>query len=340
MRATFDRQQIPETPSPLPTPTQPPTVPHHLAGRILDTAIACLVDNPTRKFTYVEIAYFERWWQIQNDAMKATVRQLVQNGQLEFNLGGWCMNDEATPLYSQEVDQMTEGAQFLLRELGARPTVGWHVDPFGHSAATPSMWAQMGLDGFGLNRIDYRLKNELMQTKGLEFVWRSSASMGTETDMWIHIMPFHYCTPGECGYDGGLIINTDALLPTYGVNVQQQAQDFLAMSRGRMQLMLHDKVLIPFGCDFAHQNAYRSFVQMDQLIAYINANPALNARVQYATFSDYVAAVHSANVTWPLRTPEMGDFFPYADHPSQCGVRRCHVDHRTTCRVAVHGVLA
>ena len=37
------------------------------------------------------------------------------------------MNDEATPIYWQEIDQMTEGMQFLLRELPAFPTVGWHV---------------------------------------------------------------------------------------------------------------------------------------------------------------------------------------------------------------------
>ncbi len=37
------------------------------------------------------------------------------------------MNDEANPIYWQEIDQMTEGMQLILREIGARPTVGWHV---------------------------------------------------------------------------------------------------------------------------------------------------------------------------------------------------------------------
>ena len=54
---------------------------------------------------------------------------------------------------------MTEGAQFVLREFGpaARAMSGWHVDPFGHSAATASLWSQMGFDAFGLNRIDDRI---------------------------------------------------------------------------------------------------------------------------------------------------------------------------------------
>ena len=37
------------------------------------------------------------------------------------------MNDEANTLYSQEIDQMTEGMQFILNTVGAIPTVGWHV---------------------------------------------------------------------------------------------------------------------------------------------------------------------------------------------------------------------
>eukprot|EP00048_Salpingoeca_helianthica_P001784 m.51619 g.51619 ORF g.51619 m.51619 type:complete len:1134 (-) comp11716_c0_seq2:511-3912(-) len=282
---------------------------------ILDTAIQCLLDNPERKFTYVELAYFYRWWQTQPETTKEAVRGLVKRGQLEFNLGGWCMNDEANPIYWQEIDQMTLGAQFLLREFGVTPTVGWHVDPFGHSSSTASMWQQMGMNAFGFWRIHYALAQRLAASKSMEFVWRSSDSLGTENDIWCHIMPYAYCTPGECGYDGGLIVDDDPLLPTYQMNIKQQAEDFVRMARDRLQFVRHSHVLIPFGCDFAHQNAYRSFKQMDKLIAYVNADPSLNATVQYSFFSDYAKAVHQEPVTWPLHKPSDGDFFPYADHP-------------------------
>ena len=45
--------------------------------------------------------------------------------------------------YESVIDQMTFGHQFLLTEFGVRPRIGWHVDPFGHSATQASLFAQV-----------------------------------------------------------------------------------------------------------------------------------------------------------------------------------------------------
>ncbi len=65
--------------------------------------------------------------------------------------------DEANPSVSAIVHQMTDGAQFALHSFGdnSRATVGWHVDPFGHSWVTGGLWAEIGFDAFGINRINY-----------------------------------------------------------------------------------------------------------------------------------------------------------------------------------------
>ena len=47
---------------------------------IIDSAIDALLQNPDRRFIYVEMAFFWRWWMEQNDDMKTTVRQLVNTG--------------------------------------------------------------------------------------------------------------------------------------------------------------------------------------------------------------------------------------------------------------------
>ena len=48
------------------------------------------------RFIYVEVAFFNKWWVEQTDERKDLVKQLVNEGRLEFINGGWCMNDEAT----------------------------------------------------------------------------------------------------------------------------------------------------------------------------------------------------------------------------------------------------
>ena len=44
------------------------------------------------------------------------------------------MHDEATPYYTDMIDQTTLGHRFLAEELDVVPRIGWQIDPFGHSA--------------------------------------------------------------------------------------------------------------------------------------------------------------------------------------------------------------
>jgi len=44
------------------------------------------VDNPDRRFIYVEMAFFSRWWNQQSDDMRNTVKQLVNEGLCQSNL--------------------------------------------------------------------------------------------------------------------------------------------------------------------------------------------------------------------------------------------------------------
>jgi alpha-mannosidase len=45
------------------------------------------------------------------------------------------MHDEASPFYTEMVDQTTRGHQFLKKNFGASavPRGTWQIDPFGHS---------------------------------------------------------------------------------------------------------------------------------------------------------------------------------------------------------------
>ncbi len=56
---------------------------------VLDTVVDELLKDPARRFVYVEIAYFYRWWNEQNNITKQSVRNLVNEGRLEFVIGAW-----------------------------------------------------------------------------------------------------------------------------------------------------------------------------------------------------------------------------------------------------------
>ena len=138
---------------------------------ILDSVVVSLLKNPSRTFTYVEQKFFSMWWQEQSQEIKASVHTLIDNKQLSFVNGGWCMHDEATTHYMGMIDQTTLGHQFLQRELGVIPKVGWQLDPFGHSATQASLLtAKAGMDALYFGRVDYqdlKIRHETQECEGL-----------------------------------------------------------------------------------------------------------------------------------------------------------------------------
>ena len=49
---------------------------------------------------------------------------------------------------------MIEGHAFLRKEFGIVPKIVWHPDDFGHSAATPDLYAKMGFEAVFFARDD------------------------------------------------------------------------------------------------------------------------------------------------------------------------------------------
>jgi len=275
---------------------------------ILDSTIDQLVANPNRKFIYVEIAFFERWWYEQTEFRKQTVRNLVSEGRLEFINGGYCMNDEATTHYQDIIDQMTLGHLFLYREFGVRPRIGWHIDPFGHAISQASLFAQMGFDAFFFARIDYRDREIRRLTKQMEFVWENSPSLGSQTDIFSTILYGDYCYLTKFAFEGyDAPIQDDPRLFDY--NVKERADLFATEVRQRAQAFKSNQMMVFLGCDFQFQNAIKNFKNMDKLMAYINSNSdTYKLNVIYSTPSIYIDAIHSEGLTWNTYAH---DFLPY-----------------------------
>ncbi|KAM3925843.1 lysosomal alpha-mannosidase [Leptodactylus fuscus] len=285
---------------------------------ILDSVVQQLLADPRRRFIYVESAFFWRWWQEQKECMQKDVIQLVQEGRLEFINGGWTMNDEAATHYSAIIDQMTLGLQFLQTVFGecGRPSVAWHIDPFGHSREQALLFAQMGFDGLFLGRLDYQDKINRMNTKNMEMIWRGSDDLAAPTaDLFTGVLPNGYNPPDHFCWDqlcSDAPIMDNPQLEDY--NVDAIIDSFLDVVRKQSSKYRSTHIVMTMGSDFQYENAIPWFKNMDKLIQVVNAQQVNGSKVNviYSTPSCYLTALNRANLSWPVKTD---DFFPYADGP-------------------------
>ncbi|KAE9586550.1 putative alpha-mannosidase [Lupinus albus] len=280
---------------------------------VLDSVISALLEDKNRKFIYVEMAFFQRWWRQQSKAKKIKVKELVDSGQLEFINGGMCMHDEATPHYIDLIDQTTLGHQFIKEEFGKTPRVGWQIDPFGHSAVQAYLLgAELGFDSLFFARIDYQDRAKRLKQKTLEVVWRGSRSLGSSSQIFTGIFPRHYDPPDGFTFEINDVsppIQDDILLFDY--NVEERVNDFVFAALAQANVTRTNHIMWTMGTDFRYQYANSWFRQMDKFIHYVNQDGRVNAL--YSTPSIYTDAKYAANEQWPLK---IDDFFPYADHPN------------------------
>ncbi|KAM5239300.1 lysosomal alpha-mannosidase [Ctenodactylus gundi] len=286
---------------------------------ILDSVISALLAEPTRRFIYVEMAFFCRWWHQQTNATQEAVRNLVRQGRLEFTNGGWVMNDEAATHYGAIVDQMTLGLRFLEDTFGkdGRPRVAWHIDPFGHSREQASLFAQMGFDGFFFGRLDYQDKLARKGRQEMELIWRASASLKPPTaDLFTGVLPNMYNPPSNLCWD---VLCTDKPVvddprsPEY--NAKELVSYFLQLATAQGQYYRTNHTVMTMGSDFQYENANMWFKNLDKLIRLVNAQQKANGsrvHVLYSTPACYLRELNKANITWSVKED---DFFPYADGP-------------------------
>ena len=282
-------------------------------SQIISNVFSVLSRDPKKKFVWSESSYFQRWYESQSTSTKEAFKLLVYNGQLEFVGGGWSQNDEANPDAITMINQMTEGHQYLLRNFGVQPRVGWQIDPFGHSAVTPSLMALMGFDALVINRIHFNVKTEFKNRKHMEFMWRGvDVGANASATMFTHVLHTHYSAPRGFDWEEGSGVGVNAN------NVRERAKDLSRQLHERMSAYRTNQLLVPWGDDFKFRNAQHQFSQMDQIINEVMARPdEYDMTISYSTLSDYFKAVHQeAKAASPaIAFPVYGDdFFPYADN--------------------------
>lgn len=265
---------------------------------ILSSVVEALEENPSRTFTYVEQKFFTMWWKEQPESVRQRVQRLVRDTkQLNFVNGGWCMHDEAATHYIGMIDQTTLGHNFLKEMFDYVPTVGWQLDPFGHSSTQSSLMTyKMGFNALYFGRIDYQdleLRHATQECEGLwnTFVSTTSNSRGNDTN---HTESINQAAGGSNYMDEGSVFwgLTGSYMGNYGspggycldVNCGKgrksfidknrtaligMIEDFLLAVRQQSDRTKGDHVMLTMGSDFQYQRAAVNFANLDLLIGTI-----------------------------------------------------------------------
>ena len=286
---------------------------------IITSVVEALQKNPQYKFSQTEIYFFSKWWVTQNDTTKNLVKQFVKEKRLEFVLGGWVSNDEACPTYEEIIMNIMTGHEFLKKELGITPKIAWIVDGFGHSAATPELYARMGFESLFFARVGDEEKEYRKSKKLMEFEWQPefegpSGPIKSANSMFTHVT--HEMYQGGCDIDMWIYQSNRQYTENFFNNkIAQHKQNVENMIKCFEIYASHYKtrhVLFTLGTDFAFQFADLSYKYIDGIVKAVNDNKeGKKFKFIYSTVQEYVDSVQSEKKKLAFDWPKFsGDFFP------------------------------
>ncbi|CAG9323240.1 MAN2A2_5 [Blepharisma stoltei] len=281
------------------------------ARNILNNIVSILQKDSRRKIVWSETSFLKMWMDEQSDEKINLFKSFVKNGQIEFVGGGYVQNDEANPDFEMVIRQLETGHQYLNKEFGiTKVRVGWQIDPFGHSALTPSLWSKFGYEFLVTNRINVGLRDELRRDGNIEFLWEG-VNFGHNESIFTHNLYDHYDPPqvlhpykNHCfGY--GPISD----------NILNRCLNIIYnLFNERKSAYKHDKLMLLYGDDFYYMNSdegEKLYKRIEALRDYAEkSNEYPNMKIKIATASEYFDAVKNSK---PKLSVYKGDLLPYVN---------------------------
>ena len=269
--------------------------------------------NANRTFVFCEMINFERWYNSQSEEVKTTLKKWLNEGRIEFVGGGLVMNDEASSFYKDIIDQMRVGMQFIIKEFGTVPKVGWMLDPFGHSPTNALIHSQLGYPYLVIERIEYQEHDDRIKHGNMEFLWRPYNN-DRYRSIFTHLLPYHY---GNSFYYK--FLSEERAIPTTAKIDNLSIELIKLINKVRSGFKHKQNFLFLLGDDFTFMNGDYLYKRMEALMAYINNNQIEKEtfNIFYSTPSKYFEAVEKEieREKIKLHIETDIDFFPYADQP-------------------------
>uniref|UniRef100_A0A0N5A8W6 mannosyl-oligosaccharide 1,3-1,6-alpha-mannosidase n=1 Tax=Syphacia muris TaxID=451379 RepID=A0A0N5A8W6_9BILA len=293
---------------------------------ILDNMHQFLKEHPKMRFMWCEISFFEVWWSKVNETVKSDIKKMISNGQLEIASGSWVMSDEANPYFGSSVDNIIEGQQFVLNELGVKPTVIWSNDPFGYGPTIPYLFKKTGIRRAVINRIHHKIKQYLQSKRAIPFIWKQHFDSSNKSDVLTQVLPYtHYDILNSCGPARSVCCQFDFKrmthfscpgskpVPITNENKAAKAallkQQLVTMSK----LYESNVLLVVWGDDFRYDMLQEWYQHYDNLMPlFEQLNTENDIEVRFGTFNDYFNALEKFYASKSLKPATVsGDFFPY-----------------------------
>ncbi|KAN0006932.1 hypothetical protein ACTFIU_005125 [Dictyostelium citrinum] len=253
---------------------------YNIVQYILSGVVNELHLDKEKKFNWVEIGFFSRWWNDQNEEKRDIVRNLINNKQLVFISGGWVQNDEATPTIDDVITQMTQGHQWLKDTLNYTIEYAWQIDPFGYSSSTPTLFSSMGIKGLVINRVSNDVKSYMKSVKEMEFIWKGSESLGEQSQMLVSTLNVHYDYPKHID-------------PKKDFKLEERVEGFAKYLNDLSKTRESNILMVPLGDDFRYSNAKTEFsVSKEWLKVFQDNKQQYNIKeIKYATLDEYFIAL-------------------------------------------------
>ena len=272
------------------------------------------------KFTYVEMKYFSMWYTRQNQKMKDDVKMLIKSGRLEITMGGWVGSEESVANYDDIVANFVKGHGWIKQEFGeqAAPTVGWNIDPFGHTQANAAIYHDLGFEALFFSRAG---ADELFQRFDPEnhaslFLWRPlSKHFGNQKEILGGILDEREDYSHPVGFkvdertDEDCVIQDDPTLSDYNIHNKMTIlfNEAIEQINGQSN---DENMMFTFGDDFAYGNAFANYEQIRKVIKGCNwLGKEYNISCQVSTPKDYVASLKQENATYPIKYDDFMNYY-------------------------------
>ncbi len=234
--------------------------------------------------------------------MKARVKALIANNQLEFVNGGWVANDEATPYYEDIMENFKIGNRWLYQEFGIIPTIGWQVDSFGTSATHAILLAQTGYEAIFFSRLDYLDRNYRRGNQTLEFIWKPPSP--NNESIFTHILSHEY---EEIKYLARGARSPQVFKQGLSDKDLQAMENYLQKEKSFFK---SDEILFQFCGDFYNPSA--DYPKMDAMNSHFNQKEKQEFEFKFSSLSNMVTQAKS-KLDMKSLPVKHGDFFPYID---------------------------